>query len=66
MYSDLEDFSQCFEIRSAIRTTKQGMNSVTEYFNTLVELWHAMDMFYTLNWESLADSTQYNKMNRER
>jgi len=38
------------------------MNNVTEYFNTLLELWHEMDMFYTLSWEAPADSTQYNKM----
>ena len=67
MYSDLEDFSQCFEVRSAIRNTKQGMNSVTEYFNVLVGLWHEMDMFYAITWESPTDSTQYNKMiERER
>ena len=67
MYSDLEDFSQCFEVRSAIRNTKQGMNSVTKYFNVLVGLWHEMDMFYAITWESPTDSTQYNKMiERER
>ena len=30
---------KCFEIRSAIRNTKQGNSSVTEYYNTLLELW---------------------------
>ena len=38
MYSDLENSSQSFEIRSAIRTTRQGNMSVTNYFNVLVEL----------------------------
>ena len=32
MYLDLEKSPQCFEIRSAIRSTKQGIPSVTEYF----------------------------------
>jgi len=48
MYSDLENSSQCFEIRSAIRTTKQGNLSVTEYFNILVELWHQIVLYCQL------------------
>ena len=39
MYSDLENISQSFEICSAIRNTRQGTTFVTEYFNTLLELW---------------------------
>lgn len=62
MYSDLKNSSQCFEIRSAIKKTKQGNLSVIDYFNILVELWHEMNLFYTINWECLADSTKYNKM----
>lgn len=62
MYSDLENSSQWFEIRSTIRSTKQGTLGVTEYFNTLVELWHEMDLFHTISWESLANSIKYNKM----
>ena len=62
MYSDLENSSQCFEIRSAIRTIKQGISSVTEYFNVLVELWHETDMFYTISWESPVNNNKYNKM----
>ena len=62
MYSDLENSSQSFEIRSAIRNTRQGNLNVTDYFNTLVELWHEMDLFYTITWENMADSIKYNKM----
>ncbi|XP_052207458.1 uncharacterized protein LOC127811542 [Diospyros lotus] len=38
------------------------MSNVIEYFNVLVELWHEMDMFYTISWESPTDSNKYNKM----
>ena len=48
MYSDLENSSQCFEIRFSIRTTRQGNLNVIEYFNILVELWHEMDLFSPL------------------
>ena len=34
-YSDLENTAQSFQIRSNIRTTRQGSNSVTTYFNIL-------------------------------
>ena len=62
MYSDLENTSECFEIRSAIHTTKQGNLNVTEYYNILTELWHEMDLFYNISWECPADSTKYTKM----
>ena len=58
MFSDLKNSSQCFELRLAIRTTKQGMISVTEYFNILVELWHEMNMFYTVSWTRLEDPNE--------
>ena len=28
----------------------------------MVELWHEMDLFYTINWECSVDSTKYSKM----
>ena len=39
IYSDIENNAQCFQIQSTIRMTRQGTNSVTEYYNTLIELW---------------------------
>ena len=38
IYSDLENTAQCFDIRSAIRNTKQGNLGVMEYYNNLMEL----------------------------
>ncbi|EOY31231.1 Uncharacterized protein TCM_038193 [Theobroma cacao] len=62
MYLDLENSAQCFEVRSALRSTKQGNLSVTEYFNTLTKLWQEMDMFYETNWHCPKDSLKYKQM----
>lgn len=39
IYSNLENTVQSFQVQSTIRSTKQGNNTVTEYYNTLTELW---------------------------
>ena len=62
LYSDLENTAQCFEIRAAIRTTKQSELSITKYYNNLVELWQEMDLYYDPKWECSSDSQKYNKM----
>jgi len=62
IYSDLENTAQCFEIRAAIRITKQGSLSVTEYYNNLMELWQEMDLFYDPSWKCAEDSQKYSKM----
>jgi len=62
IYSDLENTAQSFQVRSSIRSTKQGTNTVTEYYNTLVELWQEMDLFHEITWESSADGRKYDKI----
>ena len=62
LYSDMENTAQCFEIRSAIWTTRQGNHSVTEYYNLLNKLWQEMDLFYDISWECIEDEVKYNKM----
>ena len=62
MYSNLEDISQSFEIRSRIRNTWQGTLSITKYFNTLSELWYQIDLFHNIEWKCSDDRVQYNKM----
>jgi len=62
VYSDLENTTQSFQVRSLIRTTKQDTNSVTEYFNTLIELWQESDLFHDIKWECAVDSTKYENM----
>ncbi|XP_052197933.1 uncharacterized protein LOC127804888 [Diospyros lotus] len=62
LYSDMENTAQCFEVRSALKTTRQGNNSVTDYYNILSELWHEMDLNYDINWEFIEDGVKYAKM----
>lgn len=62
IYSNLKNTSQCFEIRSAIRTTQQGNMSVTEYYNDLTALWQKMTLLYDINWHCSEDSAKYVKM----
>ena len=49
IYSNMENIAQSFQIHSTIRTTRQGNNSVTEYYNALTELWQEMICFMKLN-----------------
>ncbi|XP_017981569.1 PREDICTED: uncharacterized protein LOC18592547 [Theobroma cacao] len=62
MYSNLKNSAQCFEVRSALRSTKQGNLSMIEYFNTFTKLWQEMDMFYETNWHCPEDSLKYKQM----
>ena len=38
-YSDLDDSTQVFEIRSSLCDQKQGNLTVTDYYNLLTGLW---------------------------
>ena len=62
IYFDLENTTQCFEIRYAICTTKQCNLSITEYYNTLMELWLEMDLFYDPGSVCSIDNQKYSKM----
>ena len=48
-YSDLEDTSQMFYLRSKARNLRQADDSVTTYFNSLKKLWQELDLFNQLN-----------------
>jgi len=62
IYSNLANTTQCFQVRSTIRSTKQGNNSVTEYYNILTELWQEMDLFHEITWECSANGRKYDQM----
>ena len=61
IYSDMKNTAQSFQIRSTIRTTRQGNNSVTEYYNALTELWQEMDLFHEIKWGCAEDGKKYEK-----
>ena len=62
LYSDMENTTQYFEIRSTIRTTRQDNHSITEYYNMFTELWQEMNLFYDIRWECTENGVKYNKM----
>ncbi|KAJ0082416.1 hypothetical protein Patl1_10965 [Pistacia atlantica] len=67
MYSDIENTTQSFEMRSAIHSTKQRSMTVTDYFNSLTNLWQEMDLYYETDWNCTDDNTKYNlRLEKER
>ena len=58
---DVENTSQCFEVRSKIHNTHQGSMTITKYYNTLMELWQEMDLFYEIEWSYQIDARKYKK-----
>ena len=62
IYSNMENTTQGFQIQSTIRTTRQGNNSVIEYYNALIELWQEMDLFHEIKWGGIEDGKKYEKM----
>lgn len=66
-YSDLENSAQVFELKSKLRDQRQNSLTVTQYYNTLYNLWHEIDMFYIPEWKCSNDASSYQKMlDRER
>ncbi|XP_074352301.1 uncharacterized protein LOC141691461 [Apium graveolens] len=66
-YSDLENSAQVFELKSKLRDQRQNSLTVTQYYNTLYNLWHEIDMFYIPEWKCSDDASYYQKMlDRER
>ena len=54
-YSDLENSSQIFELKTKLWQLKQGDREVTIYYNEMVTLWEELDQCYDDTWESPAD-----------
>ena len=46
MYSDAENFTQIFEIKTRLWQIKQGEMEVTDYFMEMIILWQELDMCY--------------------
>ncbi|KAJ9550707.1 hypothetical protein OSB04_014752 [Centaurea solstitialis] len=58
-YSDLENSSQVFEIKTKLRDQRQGSLSVTEYYSVLCTLWQELDLFYPKEWKCTSDAKLY-------
>lgn len=62
LYSDMQKAAQCFKIRSAIQTTRQGNMTVMEHYNTLTELQYETGLFYKISRDCPTDGIKYSKM----
>ena len=60
-YSDLENYSQLFELNSQVWKMQQGDREVTSYYNEMMTLWQELDLFEEETWENPNDSARYKK-----
>lgn len=61
MYSDTEDSSQIFEIKTKLWKAKQGERSVTEYYMEMSSLWQELDLSMDEQWDCPSDGVRYKK-----
>ncbi|RVW73986.1 Retrovirus-related Pol polyprotein from transposon RE1 [Vitis vinifera] len=59
MYSDLENSSQIFDLKSKLWQSRQGDREVTTYYNQMVTLWQELDLCYEDEWDCPNDSGNY-------
>ena len=60
-YSDLENSSQIYELKTQLWQSKQGEKDVTTFYNLMVTLWEELDQFYEDDWENPNDATKFKK-----
>ncbi|RVW51120.1 hypothetical protein CK203_078125 [Vitis vinifera] len=66
-YSDAENASQIFEIKTRLWQMKQGDREVTEYYTEMLGLWQELDLSCKEEWECTGDSVRFKKkMENER
>ncbi|XP_035549022.1 uncharacterized protein LOC118349258 [Juglans regia] len=61
MYSDLENSSQIFDLKSKLWRSRQGDQEVTTYYNQMVTLWQELDLCYEDEWDCPNDSVRHRK-----
>ena len=66
-YSDAENVSQIFELKTRLWQMKQGVWEVTEYYTEMLGLWQDLDLNCEEEWEFMGDSVCFKKkMENER
>ena len=60
-YSDLENSSQIFELKTMLWQSKQGDRDVTAHYNEMVSLWQELDQCNDVECESARDLARHNK-----
>ncbi|KAI9195707.1 hypothetical protein LWI28_017357 [Acer negundo] len=61
-YSKVKDAAQVYEIKTKTASTKQGNGSVTEYANTLQNLWQELDHYWCIAMKCSDDATTLKKV----
>ncbi|KAK3007413.1 hypothetical protein RJ639_014792 [Escallonia herrerae] len=61
-YSDVENSSQIFDLKTKLWKSKQGEREVTIYYNEIVSLWQELDQCYNDEWDCPSDSVNVMKM----
>ncbi|XP_057952074.1 uncharacterized protein LOC131146466 [Malania oleifera] len=61
MYSNVESYSQIFEMKTRLWKMRQGERDVTKYFMEMTHLWQELDLSIEEEWECSGDSTRYKK-----
>ena len=60
-YSDDENASQIFEIKTRLWQMKQGDREVTEYYTEMLGLWQVLDLSCEEEWECMKDNVRFKK-----
>ncbi|KAK3029863.1 hypothetical protein RJ639_038297 [Escallonia herrerae] len=60
-YSDVENSSQIFDLKTKLWKSKQGEREVTVFYNEIVSLWQELDQCYNDDWDCLSDSVKVMK-----
>ena len=61
MYSDVENSSQNFELKTELWKSRHGDRDVTTYYNEMVTLWQELDLCYEDEWDCSTNNVQYKK-----
>nr|XP_004513812.1 uncharacterized protein LOC101489272 [Cicer arietinum] len=61
-YSNTDNTSAIFEIKSLLHELRQGDTTVTDYYNTLTRYWKQLDIYEDIVWTCPEDSKQYKIM----
>ncbi|KAM7473780.1 hypothetical protein LguiB_021023 [Lonicera macranthoides] len=60
-YSDLDNYSQMFELNNQLWKMQQEDRGVTSYYHDMMAIWQELDLFETEEWENPNDSARYKK-----
>ena len=61
-YSNVDNTSAIFEIKSLLHDLRQGDSTVTEYYQTLTRFWQQLDVYEDTEWNCPEDQQQYRKL----